>query len=101
TTSGSPPGTTLCAERTTERGGAAMGPVIIFDGVCNLCNATVDFLIRRDRRGRLRFASNQSDAGRRLLGERGIPDADVQSIYFVEGDRVSARSTAALRIARL
>src|SRR5262245_25930474 len=75
-------------------------PVVVFDGVCNLCNATVDFILRRDRRGLFRFASNQSAAGGALLSRAGIDPADVRSVYLVEGGRVSKRSTAALRIAR-
>jgi predicted DCC family thiol-disulfide oxidoreductase YuxK len=77
-----------------------MRPVIIFDGVCNLCNASVDFVIRRDRRGQFLFASNQSEAGRALLSRFGVAPGDVQSVYLVEGDRIASRSTAALRTAR-
>lgn len=77
-----------------------MRPVIIFDGVCNLCNASVDFVLRHDRRGELLFASNQSAAGRALLERFDVPPDDVSSVYLVEGDRIAARSTAALRVAR-
>jgi predicted DCC family thiol-disulfide oxidoreductase YuxK len=77
-------------------------PVIVFDGVCNLCNASVDFVLKRDRREQFLFASNQSEAGRELLQGRGVaPPDDAPSVYLVEEDgRVSTRSTAALRIAR-
>jgi predicted DCC family thiol-disulfide oxidoreductase YuxK len=75
--------------------------VVLFDGVCNLCNGVVVFIIARDPRGRFRFASLQSDAARRLLGQ---PDpassAPPASVVLVEGDRVFTQSTAALRIAR-
>lgn len=71
-------------------------PVVVFDGVCNLCNTTVDLLVRLDRHGRLRFASNQSPAGSSLIGT--APNGG-DSIYFVEADRVSSESTAVLRIA--
>jgi predicted DCC family thiol-disulfide oxidoreductase YuxK len=75
--------------------------VILFDGVCNLCNGFVRFVIARDRVGRFRFAPLESDAARRLLGQA---DADRSvlpgSLVLVEGDRVFRRSTAALRIAR-
>ncbi len=76
--------------------------VVLFDGVCNLCNATVNFLIDHDRRRRLRFAAVQSDAAAALLARLGhTPVAgDPDSILFVEGGRVYQRSTAALRIAR-
>ncbi len=77
-------------------------PVVLFDGVCNLCNSSVNFLIDRDAAGRLRFASLQSEAARRLLGECGIevPEGDPDSMLLVEGGRVYKESTAALRTAR-
>ncbi len=74
--------------------------VIVFDGVCNFCNASVNFVMKHDRRGRFRFASNQSEAGGDLLRRFGIDPGDVRTVYLVEGDRVFSRSTAALRIAR-
>lgn len=74
-------------------------PVLIFDGVCGLCNASVDFVIRHDRRGVFRFAPSQSDSGRRLLERFGVDPDDVQSVYLVERGRIKARSTAALLVA--
>jgi predicted DCC family thiol-disulfide oxidoreductase YuxK len=81
---------------------AAEPPTIYFDGVCNLCNGTVNFVIDRDRTGSLRFSSLQSDSGRRLLGLLGQGERSEapDSILFVENGRVYDRSTAALRIAR-
>ena len=73
-------------------------PVILFDGVCNLCNRFVLFVIDRDRQAHFSFASLQSEPGRRLLQAYGIPD-DVSTLVLVEDGRVSTRSTAALRIA--
>jgi predicted DCC family thiol-disulfide oxidoreductase YuxK len=73
---------------------------MLFDGVCNLCNATVDFVIRRDRRGAFRFASLQSAAGRALLGKHGLPPDVLDSIVLLDDDGAHTRSTAALRIAR-
>lgn len=75
-------------------------PVILFDGVCNLCAWSVQFIIRRDPRGRFRFAALQSPAGRRLLAERGADMRGLDSVVLVEGSRWYARSDAALRIAR-
>lgn len=77
-----------------------MRPVIVFDGVCNLCNASVDFILRRDPGQRFLFASNQSEAGRKLLEAHGIDSSDVSTIYLIEDGRLSERSTAALRIAK-
>ena len=77
-----------------------LSPVILFDGVCNLCNGFVQFVIARDPAGRFQFAALQSDSARRLLarldGLGGIPD----SIVLVDNGRVYTRSAAALRIAR-
>lgn len=80
---------------------APTNPVVVFDGVCNLCNATVQFLLSHDRAGVLRFAANQSEPGQALLHAFGKQAADVSSVYLIEGDRCHDRSTAALRIARL
>jgi predicted DCC family thiol-disulfide oxidoreductase YuxK len=80
----------------------AAGPVVIFDGVCNLCNATVDFLIRRDRRGVLRFTANQHEAGRQLLaGRPELGGGGSDTVYLYHEGRLYERSEAALRIARL
>lgn len=77
-------------------------PIMLFDGVCNLCNGTVHFVIDRDPNGVIRFAALQSEAGKRVLSERGValPEGDPDSVLLVEGDRVYERSDAALRIAR-
>lgn len=77
-------------------------PVVLFDGVCNLCNATVNFIIDRDPAAELRFASLQSPEGRKLLAAVGhrVPEGDPESILFVDRGRVYERSGAALRIAR-
>ena len=70
-------------------------PVIIFVGVCNLCNASVQFIIQRDRRALFRFASLQSETASRILG--GTPDSD--SIILLWNGRHYYKSTAALLIA--
>ncbi|WP_419857386.1 thiol-disulfide oxidoreductase DCC family protein [Candidatus Palauibacter irciniicola] len=86
------------------------GPIVLFDGVCNLCAGAVRFIIRRDRRGRFRFAALQSDAGRRILAATGVetpgpgeplPEAEEPpaSLILVADGRTHARSGAALRIA--
>jgi len=74
--------------------------VIVFDGHCNLCSATVDFVARRDPGHRFRLAASQSPAGASLLARHGIDAADPSTVYLVESGRVSQKSTAALRIAR-
>jgi predicted DCC family thiol-disulfide oxidoreductase YuxK len=75
-------------------------PIILFDGECNLCAWSVQFIIRRDPAARFRFAALQSPAGRRLLAERGIDAGGIDSVVLVEDAAWFARSGAALRIAR-
>jgi predicted DCC family thiol-disulfide oxidoreductase YuxK len=76
-------------------------PILLFDGVCNLCNGSVQFIIRRDPKARFRFASLQSEAGQRYLDELRIDRQAVDSVILIEGDRWSKEGDAALRIARL
>ena len=76
------------------------GSVILFDGVCNLCNGSVLFVIDRDPRARFRFAALQSDIGGDLLARSGYRGRALDSIVLLEDGRVFDRSTAALRIAR-
>ena len=74
--------------------------VILFDGVCNLCNASVQFIIKRDPRGYFHFASLQSEAATALLSQYGYRDAPLASVLLVENGQIYDRSAAALRIAR-
>ena len=73
--------------------------VLLFDGVCNLCSRLVRFVLDRDREERFRFASLQSETGRRYLAEHGLPE-DLDTMVLIEGGRAYVRSTAALRTAR-
>jgi predicted DCC family thiol-disulfide oxidoreductase YuxK len=77
----------------------ADGPVVLFDGVCNLCNGFVQFLVPRDPEGTFRFASLQSDVGQELLAERGLPTNDLESLVLIEGDDCYVKSSAVLQIA--
>lgn len=72
-------------------------PIVLFDGVCNLCNAAVNFIIERDPEAVFRFAPLQSDVGRRLVRTWGLEGED--TLVLVEHGRCAVRSTAALRIA--
>lgn len=75
-------------------------PVVLFDGVCNLCNATVQFIIRHDREGRLRFAALQSETGQKLLAHCGLPVESFDTFVLAENGRCYTRSTGALRVIR-
>ncbi len=73
---------------------------MLFDGVCNLCNGFVVFIIARDPSGRFRFAPLDSEAARLLLRECGIECALPDSVALIERGTVYTRSSAALRIAK-
>lgn len=75
-------------------------PVVVFDGVCNLCNGAIDFIVRHDREAVFRVTANQHGAGRQLLADHGMSPDEVDTIYLFEEGRMYQRSTAALRIAR-
>lgn len=74
--------------------------IILFDGVCNLCNNAINFIIEHDKKDVFRFASLQSDLGKKLISERGIDPEVLDTIYLIEpGVVYYEKSTAALKIA--
>ena len=73
---------------------------VLFDGVCNLCNGTVQFVIKRDRAAIFRFASLQSDYAHTLLREVNLPANQLYSVIVIENGIAYQKSDAALRIAR-
>jgi len=73
--------------------------MVLFDGVCNLCNASVQFIIQRDPKERFAFASLQSTVGRRLLHEYGLAGDHLDSVVLLDDGRAYTGSDAALRIA--
>ena len=66
------------------------GAIIVFDGICVLCNGWVDFLLKHDRRARYRFAAMQGDTGHALLATYGLDPDDPVSFLLIEHDRGSA-----------
>lgn len=72
--------------------------VVLFDGVCNLCNGFVQFLIKRDRKERLRFASLQSNYGERIREKHLAANEEMDSVLFYRQKHVLVRSDAALEI---
>jgi predicted DCC family thiol-disulfide oxidoreductase YuxK len=74
--------------------------IILFDGVCNLCNGAVNFIIDRDPKARFQFTALQSESGQQLLKKHGLPTGEMKSLVLLTDDQVYLRSTAALRIAR-
>ena len=75
-------------------------PVVLFDGVCKLCNGSVNFILRFDRKGRLKLALLQSDYGRSILKEHGKNPDMLDSMMLLEGDRLTVKSTAVIRISK-
>jgi predicted DCC family thiol-disulfide oxidoreductase YuxK len=75
-------------------------PVVLFDGVCNLCSGAVQFVVEHDPEGRFRFASLQSEVGQELLVEAGLPTDDFDSFVLIEDGEVYTKSAGALRVAR-
>ena len=74
-------------------------PIVLFDGVCNYCNAMVNFAIRNDKKAILKFAPLQSLAGKHLKEEYKIAP-DIDSVILIDQDKVYTYSDAAIRIAK-
>jgi predicted DCC family thiol-disulfide oxidoreductase YuxK len=72
--------------------------IILFDGVCNLCNRSVQFVLKRDTKGQFVFGSLQSQVGCALLGQLHLPAEFSDSIVLIENNLVYTRSSAVLRV---
>jgi predicted DCC family thiol-disulfide oxidoreductase YuxK len=72
--------------------------LILFDGVCNFCNAAVQMVIEIDRQQIFKFAAIQSELGQRLYRQHGLDPIDIQTLMFVDGDRILTKSDAVLEI---
>ena len=84
---------------------SSVNPIILYDGVCGLCNRLVQFLLKHDREGRLRFASLQSDFAAQVMGRHGIDPTDLDTVHVIVNhhqpdERVLQRSDAILRAGR-
>ena len=75
-------------------------PVVLFDGVCNLCEGFVQFVIRNDPEAVFRFAPLQSEVGQALLADCGWEDHELDGVVLVEDDACYRKSDAVLRVAR-
>ena len=75
-------------------------PIILFDGACNLCTASVQFVITRDPRAYFKFASLQSPLGQHLLAAHGLDPQTLDSVVLIAGAACWTQSAAALRIVR-
>jgi predicted DCC family thiol-disulfide oxidoreductase YuxK len=74
--------------------------IVLFDGVCQLCNRSVNFIIRRDRGGRFKFAPLQSHIGQECLRQHSLSPDEFDTFVLIAGGRAYTRSTAVLRVAR-
>jgi predicted DCC family thiol-disulfide oxidoreductase YuxK len=75
--------------------------IILFDGVCNLCNASVDFIIQRDKRAHFKFSSLQAPIASELLRQYpSVKDSSLDSVLLLHKGKLYDKSAAALRIAR-
>lgn len=75
-------------------------PILLFDGVCNVCNASVQFIVKHEKQQVIQFASLQSDIGTRLAKEHGIDASDLDTVVMVDGGRVHTRSSAFVRVSK-
>lgn len=75
-------------------------PVVLFDGVCKFCNKSVNFILRIDHKGQLKLAPLQSDYGRTILEKYGVGIQYSDSMMLLEGERLTMKSTAILRISK-
>lgn len=74
--------------------------VIFFDGVCNICNASVDFIIRRDKKNQFLLGALQDSLSKKVLKKYQVREDYLDSLVLLEGGKVYFKSTAALKIAR-
>jgi predicted DCC family thiol-disulfide oxidoreductase YuxK len=77
-----------------------MGPIIFFDGVCNLCNGSVDFILKRDPKETFRFASLQSPIAKDLLKRESVDLNNMRTIILLNNGKIFYRSNAILEILR-
>ena len=83
-----------------DRPDPAEHPIILFDGVCNLCEGFVQFVIQRDPEAIFRFAPLQSEVGDELLGRCGWPNHDLDGVVVIDGDRCYQKSDAVIHVSR-
>lgn len=76
------------------------GNIILFDGICNLCNGAINFVIKKDKENVFKFATLQSETGKNLLKKFDIDSDKVDSIVLIQGKKSYIKSDAALQIAK-
>ena len=74
--------------------------IIIFDGDCNLCNSTVRFIIKKDKKFRFLFAASKSSSAQQLLTEYKLSQASLDNVVLIQNNKAYVKSTAILKIMR-
>jgi predicted DCC family thiol-disulfide oxidoreductase YuxK len=77
---------------------STQSPILLFDGVCNLCNSSVQWVIEHDPAAKFRFASLQSETGQRLLQAHHLPTGELNTVVLVDGGKAYTQSDVPLRI---
>ncbi len=72
--------------------------IVLFDGVCNFCNNSINFIIKRDKKGFFKFAPLQSEIAQKLVGDKTKPMPE--SVILIDNEKTYDRSSAALRITK-
>jgi predicted DCC family thiol-disulfide oxidoreductase YuxK len=77
---------------------AENGPILVFDGVCVLCGRSVQFVLRHDREKRYRFATTQSQSGRKIMTDHRLDPERPVSVLLIDGEQGYVESDAVLRV---
>lgn len=72
--------------------------IVLFDGVCNLCSSSVQFILKRDHKNRFLFGSLQGNYGQEALKKFGLPSNEFNSFMLLEGEQLYTKSSGALRM---
>ena len=75
--------------------------IVLFDGICNLCNASVRFISKHDKNSKIQFASLQSEMAKQLLVNKAIDTQKIDSIIFISDEKIFLKSNAAIEIAKM
>ncbi|MFN6077479.1 MAG: thiol-disulfide oxidoreductase DCC family protein [Fluviicola sp.] len=74
--------------------------IVYFDGVCNLCESSVQFIIRKNKKKNIQFASLQGSHGQAFLKENNFDTSEFSSLVYVENGKIYTKSSGALRITK-
>ncbi len=73
-------------------------PILLFDGVCNFCDSTVQFILKHNKSKEIHFASLQSAYGQEILKKAKLPTKDLKSLIFIKDGKIYTKSTGALKL---